>query len=94
MANRYICSALDEMRDAIKTLNVFTLYRYKKFVPSLIEEIQVLANRMESALGDGWECNRKREELDELKVKVRALKSEVKTLEAKKLWLTGDTKDE
>ena len=43
--NRYICDVLEEMRTSTKTLN-FAL------IPSLIEEVQTMANRMEMALHD------------------------------------------
>ena len=43
--NRYICSVLDEMRECLKSLNF-------AYFGSLIEEAQMLANRMEAALDD------------------------------------------
>jgi hypothetical protein len=45
MPSRYICDVLDEMRSCDKTKN----YSY---LPGLIEEAQVLANRMEAALDE------------------------------------------
>lgn len=45
MPNRTICSVLEAMRDCTKTQN----YSY---LLGLIEEAQMLANRMESALYD------------------------------------------
>ena len=43
--NRYVCDVLDEMRTSVKTLNF-------AMIPSLIEEVQTMANRMEMALSD------------------------------------------
>jgi len=45
MPHRYICSVLDEMRECNKTRNYSVLL-------ALIEEVQILANRMEAALGE------------------------------------------
>jgi len=45
MPHRYVCSVLDEMRKCNKTRNYSTLL-------ALIEEVQTLVNRMESALGE------------------------------------------
>lgn len=85
--NRYVCSALEEMRDQLKLLNHFTIGRYKKVTALMIEEVQTLVNRMESALGD-WD------DLQKLTDKRRKLKIEVRALEAKKGWLSPDDKDE
>ena len=40
MANRYLCTVLDEMRECVKTLNF-------SYLLGLIEEVQTLGNRME-----------------------------------------------
>lgn len=78
MPNRYICSVFEEMRDACKTLNF-------SYMMGLIEEAQSLANRMESALGDKNEVERRTERLKELKEEKRKLTQEIGTLkEAKK----------
>ncbi len=45
MPHRYVCSVLDEMRTCNKTRNYAVL-------SALIEEAQILVNRMESALGE------------------------------------------
>jgi len=54
MSNRYICDSLNEMRSCWKTRN---------FAPilGLIEDVQSLANRMESALEDQSDVLRFRE---------------------------------
>ena len=68
--NRYICEVLEEMRTCTKTLNFAV-------IPSLIEEVQTMANRMEMALSDMKDLqslkdniNEKKEELKELEKKI------------------------
>ena len=67
--NRYICDVLEEMRTSTKTLN-FAL------IPSLIEEVQTMANRMEMALSD-------MKDLEQLKMDIVEKKEELKKLEKK-----------
>ncbi len=67
--NRYICDVLEEMRTSTKTLN-FAL------IPSLIEEVQMMANRMEMALHD-------MKDLEQLKMDIVEKKEELKKLEKK-----------
>ena len=67
--NRYICDVLEEMRTSTKTLN-FAL------IPSLIEEVQTMANRMEMALHD-------MKDLEQLKMNIVEKKEELKKLEKK-----------
>jgi hypothetical protein len=43
--NRFVCEVLEEMRTCVKTMNF-------SYLAGLIEEVQVIANRMEAALGD------------------------------------------
>jgi len=68
--NRYICEVLEEMRTCTKTLNF-------SIIPSLIEEVQTMANRMEMALSDMKDLallkdniHEKKEELKELEKKI------------------------
>ena len=75
--SRYICSVLEEMRTCVKTLN-FAL------VPSLIEECQTLANRMEAALEDNEGAESIAKRLKELKVEKKKLQKEIAELEDKK----------
>jgi hypothetical protein len=62
--NRVMCDVLYEMRECVKTMN---------FAPmlSLIEEVQIMANRMEAGLDDKrnyYECAKVlREKLKEIK---------------------------
>jgi len=76
MPNRTICDVLREMREAHKRTN----YSY---LPSLIEEVQVMANRMEAALWDQSDIERYRKEKKELK-------AEIKLLEEKKMRPEGE----
>lgn len=64
--NRYFCSVLDEMREAHKANN----YSY---FGGLIEELQVLGNRMEAALEDQKDYNRAHDKLKALKVEYNEL---------------------
>ena len=67
--NRYICDVLEEMRTSTKTLNF-------AMIPSLIEEVQTMANRMEMALAD-------MKDLERLKMSIVEKKEELKKLEKK-----------
>lgn len=75
--SRYICSVLEEMRTCLKTLNFALL-------PSLIEECQTLANRMESALEDNDGAEQIVERLRELKKEKKALEKEINVLKLEK----------
>lgn len=66
--NRTWCQTLDEMRQIVKTGHI-----RQDMMMSLIEELQVYGNRMESALGDlsdleslHQEIKKKKKELKEL----------------------------
>ena len=67
--NRYICDVLEEMRTSTKTLNF-------AMIPSLIEEVQTMANRMEMALSD-------MKDLERLKMSIVEKKEELEKLEKK-----------
>jgi len=67
--NRYICDVLEEMRTSVKTLNF-------AMIPSLIEEVQTMANRMEMALSD-------MKDLKGLKMSIVEKKEELEKLEKK-----------
>ena len=66
MPNRLVCNVLDEMRECSKTRNF-------SYLDGLIEEAQVLVNRMESKLMD-------QKELDELNERIRESKSDLARL--------------
>ena len=67
--NRYVCEVLEEMRTCTKTLNFAV-------IPSLIEEVQTMVNRMEMALSD-------MKDLQSLKDNISEKKEELKELEKK-----------
>ena len=64
MPNRYICSVLDEMRECIKTHN----YSY---LSGLIEEAQMMANRMEATLWDQKKLATLHEDIKKAKKKLK-----------------------
>ena len=64
--NRMICAVLNEIRECDKTKN----YSY---LIGLVEEVQVLANRMEAALWDQKEFVHMEERYNKLKKKVKEL---------------------
>lgn len=76
MPNRLLCSVFDDMRKANETNN----YSY---LLGLIEEAQMLANRMEAALWDQKDFGRLREEVSKLRKEVKQLKTEKKQLGGK-----------
>jgi predicted nuclease with TOPRIM domain len=71
--NRYLCSVFDEMRKCCKTLNF-------SYLESLIEEAQVLGNRMEAALEDVDDIKRLHEEKKKLKRELQALEDKINEL--------------
>jgi uncharacterized protein Yka (UPF0111/DUF47 family) len=75
--NRYVCDVLDEMRTSVKTLNF-------AMIPSLIEEVQTMANRMEMALSDLKDLKLLKEDIVDKKEELEALKAQIKNLEKKK----------
>jgi uncharacterized protein Yka (UPF0111/DUF47 family) len=75
--NRYVCDVLDEMRTSVKTLNF-------AMIPSLIEEVQTMANRMEMALGDLKDLKLLKEDIVDKKEELETLQAQIKKLEKKK----------
>lgn len=67
MPNRYICTVLDEMRALDKTRNYGSLL-------GMIEELQVMANRMEAALYDKNDLDRARKKYTKIKEEIKELK--------------------
>jgi len=78
--NRLICSVLEEMREGVKALNHFTLFRYKKYMSLLIEEAQTHANNMEAGLSDLGDLRDMRNKKKELKEEIKQLKADKKKL--------------
>jgi SMC interacting uncharacterized protein involved in chromosome segregation len=75
--NRYVCDVLEEMRTSVKTLNF-------AMIPSLIEEVQTMANRMEMALGDLKDLKLLKEDIVDKKEELETLQAQIKKLEKKK----------
>ena len=75
--NRYICDVLEEMRTSTKTLNF-------AMIPSLIEEVQTMANRMEMALSDMKDLKALKEEIVDKKEELEKLKDKIRKIEKKK----------
>ena len=68
--NRYICEVLEEMRTCTKTLNF-------AIIPSLIEEVQIMANRMEMAPSDMKDLERLKENIHEKKEELKELEKKI-----------------
>jgi hypothetical protein len=71
--NRTLCDVLREIRDLNETKNYSSLI-------SLVEEIQSMANRMESALADYKDYSAMIEHKAKLKLEIKKLKTENKAL--------------
>ena len=74
MPNRLVCRVFDEMRDCSKTRNF-------SYLDGLIEEVQVLVNRMESKLMDQKDLDELNEGIREGKVELKRLKQKIKLAE-------------
>lgn len=85
--NRYVCSVIDEMRDQLKHLDHHSLDKYKSITAMMLEEVQTLVNRMESALED-WQ------DYEQMLEKRRELKAAIKKLKKKKTKLLEETGNE
>ena len=68
--NRYVCEVLEEMRTCTKTLNFAV-------IPSLIEEVQTMANRMEMALSDMKDLETLKDDIHEKKEELKVLQKEI-----------------
>lgn len=69
--NRTLCDVFSDMRKAVATLNF-------SYMSSLIEEAQMMGNRMEAGLYD-------KHDYEILREKIRELKSELKDLKVEKV---------
>ena len=74
MANRYLCTVLDEMRECVKTLNF-------SYLLGLIEEVQTLGNRMESRLFEIKDFERLHKDIKALEKKRKKIEEKVEELE-------------
>lgn len=73
MPNRTLCDVLKDMRKCVETLNFAMLL-------SLVEEAQILGNRMEAGLWDQKDITRLQENKRELKKEVNDLEQKAKSL--------------
>ena len=76
LPNRTLCQVLDEMRMLDKTRNYAMLL-------SLVEEVQMMGNRMESALWDQKDINSLQEKITNLKTEIKQLKKHRDKLKGK-----------
>ena len=81
MTNRYVCDVLKEMRECLKTNNF-------SYLDGLIEETQMLVNRMESKLHDYKDAKYDEDRIKKLKKEKISLQKEVDDLEEKKETLS------
>ena len=65
-----MCEVLDEMRTCTKTLNFAV-------IPSLIEEVQTMVNRMEMALSDMKDLETLKDDIHEKKEELKVLQKEI-----------------
>ena len=86
MVNRYLCTVLDECRTALNKLNILTIKSTKRMLGTLVEEIQVLANRMEAGLRDIRDH-------DYDLTEHRKIKREIKQMEWQKADLSAEVED-
>lgn len=75
--NRTLCQVLDEVRTCCETLNF-------SYLKGLIEEIQVMGNRMESALYDKKDIKNMLIDKEELEEEVKKLREEIQKLKKQK----------
>ncbi len=78
MPSRYLCDVFEEMRTCDKTRNF-------SYMPGLIEEAQVLANRMEASLHDKAALRRLRTDIRELKDERLELQHEIEEMKSDKI---------
>jgi|TARA_B100001123_G_C14695995_1_gene783258 hypothetical protein len=75
--NRYLCDVLAEMRTCSESNN----YSY---LPSLVEEAQTLANRMEASLYDKRDYKAIKEMISEKKIELEKLEKKIAKKKKKK----------
>lgn len=74
--NRYICNVLDEMRKLSKS--AMPKQSNYEVMLSLIEEAQVMANRMEAALGDLYDLEQLHQNIKDKEEELKDLEKQVK----------------
>ena len=74
MTNRPVCDVLEEMRECFKHFNFALL-------PSLIEEVQLAVNRMESKLWDLKDWEQLKDDIRERRLELKRIKEEKEKME-------------
>lgn len=74
--NRHLCDALDDMRKCTESLNFSA-------IKGLIEEVQIMGNRMEAALSNQKDLNNISKDLSEARKAYRKLQKEYNALHKK-----------
>ena len=69
--NRTLCDVLRDMRNCVKVLNF-------SMIPGLIEEAQVMGNKMEAALQDNKDIKDIRDQIKKGKQELKQLKNELR----------------
>jgi len=85
--NRHICQALEEMRACYETRNFAALL-------GLIEEVQSMANRMESGLEDNRDLKKLTEDRQRLSEQVDKLRAERDKLQPPAVEIEWEEEDE
>lgn len=78
---RLICSAIEELRDCSKKLSWWNVKKYKAMIELITEEIQILANRMESFIDEKHDVEKMHEERKDLKREIKELSRKKKDLQ-------------
>lgn len=81
--NRTMCDVLGEMRKCHETRN----YAY---LPGLIEEVQVMGNRMEAALGEKRDIEEWHKQWQKKKAEMKKMYKELDKLKQQKEVVDGD----
>ena len=72
VVNRTLCDVFEEMRTALKSLNF-------SYMGSLIEEAQMMGNRMESSLYDKKDFERLRKDIREREKELKELTEKIES---------------
>lgn len=88
--SRYVCNVLSEMRAYIKTIEMERVHR--RHIRSLVEEIQSMVNRMESAIEDYKGDEFLEDRLTSMHEEKKKLRKQIAKLRAKKGKLDDELK--
>jgi len=88
--NRTMCAVLDEMRDLTKVLHDSNVNLYVHIIKMLIEEVQVMGNKMEAKLADIKDVENMQQRAKELSKEIKNLIKEKKKLGGKDNFRTID----